>query len=204
MQIVTMRTEDLILYAYNPRKHDEAVERMADMLKTYGFRAPILAMKDGTVVDGHLRLKAARSLGMETVPVLVADDMSDEHIKAYRIAVNQSATWAEWDEGRLRRELDELAAQAYNLALTGFSASELSELLEVEPLDIPGLVELDGGRAQYLAAPDGRGDTGKIHLPVQGGQDESGVEALSPPSGIDDSGEVALIVCPKCGMRFKP
>jgi ParB-like chromosome segregation protein Spo0J len=65
---------------------------------SYGFRVPILALRDGEIVDGELRWKAARELGLVEVPVLPADDLSPERVRAFRIMVNKSATWAEWDE----------------------------------------------------------------------------------------------------------
>ena len=76
-------------YENNPRINDHAVEPLAKMIQKFGFRVPILAKSDGTLIDGHLRLKAARHLGLTTVPVLLADDMSDADIKAFRIAVRR-------------------------------------------------------------------------------------------------------------------
>ena len=69
--------DKLIEYARNPRKNDHAVDRVASAIREFGFRVPILAKSDGSLIDGHLRLKAARKLGMDTVPVLLADDMTD-------------------------------------------------------------------------------------------------------------------------------
>ena len=71
---------DLIEYARNPRKNDFVVDRMVSCIKEFGFRIPIVAKSDGTVVDGHLRLKAARKLGLEEVPVVIADDLSEAQI----------------------------------------------------------------------------------------------------------------------------
>ena len=90
--------DSLVEYARNPRKNDAVVDRMVSCIKEFGFRIPIVAKSDGTVVDGHLRLKAARKLGMKDVPVVIADDLSDAQIKAFRLLANQSANWAEWDE----------------------------------------------------------------------------------------------------------
>ena len=80
----------LIPYARNPRKNDEVVDRMVGAIREFGFRIPIVARSDGTVVDGHLRLKAARRLGMEEVPVVLADDLSDVKIKAFRILTHST------------------------------------------------------------------------------------------------------------------
>ena len=91
----------LVEYERNPRKNDDVVDRMAQAIVEFGFRIPIVARSDGLVVDGHLRLKAARLLGLDTVPVVLADELSETQIKAFRLLANQSANWAEWDEALL-------------------------------------------------------------------------------------------------------
>lgn len=87
--------ERLIPYARNPRKNDAQVDRMCAAIREFGFRIPIVAKSDGTVVDGHLRLKAAQKLGLKDVPVALADELSDVQVKAFRLLANQSANWAE-------------------------------------------------------------------------------------------------------------
>ena len=126
---------DLIEYARNPRKNDHAVDKVAAAIREFGFRVPILAKSDKTVVDGHLRLKAAKKLGIETVPVMLCDDMTDAQIKAFRISVNRVAEFAEWDDEMLRVEFAELSELGFDLDLTGFSLDEIDALkiTEVEP-----------------------------------------------------------------------
>ena len=119
----------LIPYARNPRKNDHAVERMCGAIREFGFRIPIVARSDGTVIDGHLRLKAAQRLGLASVPVVLADDLSAAQIKAFRLLANRSAAWAEWDDELLTLELDELRDDGFDLTLTGFDDSELDRLL---------------------------------------------------------------------------
>jgi DNA modification methylase len=126
----------LVGYARNPRKNDGVVDRMCEAIREFGFRIPIVARSDGTVVDGHLRLKAALALGMSTVPVVLADDLSEAQIRTFRLLANRSATWAEWDEELLALELSELADAEFDLALTGFDQREIDELLNL--LDAPG------------------------------------------------------------------
>jgi ParB-like chromosome segregation protein Spo0J len=121
--------ERLVPYARNPRRNDAAVDQMAGAIQEFGFRIPIVAKSDGSVVDGHLRLKAAQKLGLETVPVALADELSDAQITAFRLLVNRSANWAEWDEELLKLELADLKALDYNLELTGFDERELDRLL---------------------------------------------------------------------------
>jgi hypothetical protein len=100
----------LIPYARNPRKNDAQVDRMCAAILEFGFRIPIVARSDGSIVDGHLRLKAARKLGLKDVPVALADELSDVQVKAFRLLANQSANWAEWDNELLALELEELKA----------------------------------------------------------------------------------------------
>jgi DNA modification methylase len=123
----------LIEYDRNPRKNDDVVDRMAQAIVEFGFRIPIVARSDGLVVDGHLRLKAARLLGLATVPVVLADELSETQIRAFRLLANQSANWAEWDEARLSAELQDLLADDYDLSHVGFSDGELDKLLAFVP-----------------------------------------------------------------------
>ena len=120
----------LVEYGNNPRKNDHAVEKTADAIRTFGFRVPILARSSGEIVDGHLRLKAARALGLDTVPVLLADDMTEQEVKAFRISVNKVADLAEWDMDLLAAELRSLKVDDFPLGLIGFSDSELAGLLD--------------------------------------------------------------------------
>jgi ParB-like chromosome segregation protein Spo0J len=126
--------ENLIEYDRNPRKNDHAVDRMAAAIREFGFKVPIVAKSDGTVVDGHLRLKAAKKLKLENVPVLLADDLSDAQIKAFRLSVNKMSELAEWDDELLRLELEDLKYLDFDIDLTGFDALDLEGLLEDEPV----------------------------------------------------------------------
>jgi DNA modification methylase len=132
-----------IPYARNPRKNDHVVDQMAAAITEFGFRIPIIAKSTGEVVDGHLRLKAALRLGLETVPVILADDLTPAQIKAFRILANRSATWADWDEDLLRLELEELKLDDFDLALTGFDADELLEIMAGEETTSEGNTDED-------------------------------------------------------------
>ena len=128
MKTETWPLERLIDYARNPRKNDHAVDRVAAAIREFGFRVPIVAKSDGLVVDGHLRLKAARKLGLAEVPVVLADDLTDAQVKAFRISVNRMAELAEWDSELLALELGELGELGFDLDLTGFSEGEIAAL----------------------------------------------------------------------------
>ena len=133
--------ERLVPYARNPRKNDEQVERMVAAIREFGFRIPVVAKSDGTVVDGHLRLKAARKLGLTEVPVALADELTDAQVKAFRLLANRSANWAAWDEDLLTLELEELQAMAFDVSLTGFDVAEIDSLLAKPTTD--GLTDPD-------------------------------------------------------------
>jgi DNA modification methylase len=119
----------LIDYARNPRKNDHVVDQMAAAIVEFGFRFPVCAKSNGELVDGHLRLKAARKLGLTTIPVVLADDLTPAQIKAFRLLANRSATWAEWDDELLGLELAELQDTGFDLELTGFSEDEWEKLI---------------------------------------------------------------------------
>lgn len=123
----------LIPYARNPRKNDKAVDRMCASIREFGFKVPCLVRSSGEVVDGHLRLKAARKLGMAEVPVILCDEWTPAQVKAFRLMVNRSVTWADWDEELLALELQEIQALDFDLELTGFDVPEIDHLL-----DLPG------------------------------------------------------------------
>lgn len=111
------------------RQNDAVVPRMVEALRAFGFRVPLLAKSDGEVIDGHLRLKAALALGMATVPVILADDLTPTQVRTFRLLVNRSATWADWAEDALRVELSSLQALDVDLALTGFDPRELDAFI---------------------------------------------------------------------------
>src|SRR5262245_6972097 len=129
LQLVYRRLDQLIPYAANPRKNDRAVDRMCDSIREFGFRVPVLATSTGDIIDGHLRWKAARRLKLESVPVILCDDWSEVQIRAFRLLVNRSVTWAEWDWDLLSAELAALQESQLDLKLTGFDEAELQELL---------------------------------------------------------------------------
>src|SRR5579871_3705501 len=124
--------DKLIPYARNPRKNDAAVDRMASSIREFGFKIPCLVRSDGEVVDGHLRLKAARKLGVTEIPVILCDEWTPAQVKAFRLMVNRSVTWADWDSDLLALELQEIQAADFDLSLTGFDTHEIDDLLALD------------------------------------------------------------------------
>lgn len=108
MQIEMMKVTDLTPYANNPRKNDKAVKVVAESIQKFGFKVPITIDKDGVIVTGHTRLRAAIKLGMEEVPVIRLDDLNEDQIKAFRIVDNKSSEFAEWDVEALMKELSDI------------------------------------------------------------------------------------------------
>src|SRR5947209_18350098 len=129
IQIETWPIDRLIPYARNPRKNDQAVDRMCASIREFGFKIPCLVRSDGEVVDGHLRLKAARKLEITEIPVILCDEWTPAQVKAFRLLVNRSVAWAAWDEELLALELQEIQASDFDLSLTGFDLGELDDYL---------------------------------------------------------------------------
>jgi DNA modification methylase len=129
LQIQLWPIDRLVFYVRNPRKNDAAVDRMCASIREFGFKIPCLVRSDGEVVDGDLRLKAARKLALTEVPVILCDEWTPAQVKAFRLLVNRSVAWADWDEELLALELQELNAADFDLSLTGFDPGEIDDLL---------------------------------------------------------------------------
>ena len=133
MKIIKKSVKDLIPYAKNSRTHSDAqVAQIAASIKEFGWTNPILVDGDNGIIAGHGRLMAARKLGMEEVPVIELEGMTDLQKKAYIIADNQLAMNSGWDTGLLTIELTELQNEGFDLDLIGFDPKELNALLEPE------------------------------------------------------------------------
>jgi len=155
--LITLRPiDDLKPYDKNPRLNDGAVEAVAKSLREFGFRQPIVVDGDDVIIVGHTRWKAAKLLGLAQVPVHVADNLTPEQAKAYRIADNQTATIAEWDMELLPIELGELKALDFDMTLLGFDPDELIEAMA--PRGTEGLVDEDDVPLPPDAATTQRGD----------------------------------------------
>ena len=109
MKIIDMNVEDLIPYVNNPRINDNAVDFVAASIREFGFKVPVIIDKDNVIVAGHTRLKAAKKLGLEKVPVIKADDLTEQQIKAFRLADNKVSEFAVWDLEKLDIELEAIS-----------------------------------------------------------------------------------------------
>ena len=108
MEVIERKLAEIIPYENNPRNNEDAVDKVAESLKEFGWQQPIVVDSDGVVIAGHTRLKAAQKLGMETAPVVVADGLTDEQVRAYRLADNKTAEFAGWNFEMLDAELFEI------------------------------------------------------------------------------------------------
>jgi len=130
-------------YEQNPRLNDDAVDAVAESIRRFGFRQPIVVDSDGVIVCGHTRWKAAQHLGLEEVPVHEARDLTPEQVRAYRIADNKTAELADWNMDLLPIELAELGEVGIDWSLLGFDTDELARLMAGEEGVTPGLTDPD-------------------------------------------------------------
>jgi hypothetical protein len=132
MNIKQLTLGDLRPYANNPRKNDGAVEAVAESIKRYGFLVPLVITAENEIVTGHTRYKAAQKLGLDSVPCVIADELTEEQIKAFRLVDNKVGEIAEWDGELLPLELADIAA---DLSVFGFEAVSDEEFSEEFSLD---------------------------------------------------------------------
>lgn len=123
MKIEYVNIEDIIPYENNPRHNDNAVDYVANSIKEFGFKVPIIIDKENVVVAGHTRLKASEKLGLKKVPCIYADDLTDDQIKAFRIADNKVSEFSTWDLNKLDLELEEI-----ELDMSNFGVLEADEI----------------------------------------------------------------------------
>ena len=141
MNIINMMIDDLMPYEKNPRVNDEAVKYVANSIKEFGFKVPIIVDKNNVIVAGHTRYKACKELGIKNVPVIIADDLNEEQIKAFRLADNKVSEKAEWNYELLDDELNDLLDFNINMEDFGFDLDlgidEEQEIIEDEVPEVP-------------------------------------------------------------------
>jgi len=145
--IKIVKINDIFTYDKNTKKHPkDQIDKIAESIKEFGFNVPVIIDKNNVLIAGHGRVMAANRLGLDEVPAIQKDNLTDEQIKAYRIADNKTAE-SEWDYDFLKDEFKDLQSMDYNLDFTGFSEIEIGEILgeeeqpEEKPIDNPEEVE---------------------------------------------------------------
>nr|DAQ24041.1 MAG TPA: adenine specific DNA methyltransferase [Caudoviricetes sp.] len=139
MNVQEIKLKDIKPYGKNPRKNDDAVLYVAESIKQFGFKVPIVIDKNNVIVAGHTRYKAAKKLGFKSVPCIIADDLTDEQIKAFRLADNKVSEKAEWDLDLLDSEIEGI----FDIDMTDFGFELESEELEAEEDEYQGTVPED-------------------------------------------------------------
>jgi ParB-like chromosome segregation protein Spo0J len=129
VQVEEWPIQKLREYGKNPKRNNHAIDRMVQSLQSYGFKIPILAVSSGEIIDGHLRYKAAKRIGLRSVPVILCDDWSEAQRKSFRVLATQSNNWASFDIDLLSQEIADLNELGVELEATGFTDAELSALL---------------------------------------------------------------------------
>lgn len=122
MQVIMRKVSEVKPYGRNPRRNDGAVDAVAASIREFGFQQPLVVDRDGVLIVGHTRLKAAKKLGLKEVPVVVADGLTPEQVKAYRLADNKTGELAGWDFAAMEAELSEL--ESLDMSVFGFGSME--------------------------------------------------------------------------------
>lgn len=135
MNIIDKKISELKPYEKNPRKNDAAVSAVANSIREFGFKVPVVIDKDGVIVAGHTRYKAALSLGLQKIPCVVADDLTSEQVKAFRLADNKVGEIAEWDVNMLEAELSEI--EDVDMGLFSFDVDTISDADFGEDFSLP-------------------------------------------------------------------
>ncbi|MFB8449014.1 DNA modification methylase [Enterococcus thailandicus] len=188
-----INVEDLIPYVNNPRQNDGAVDAVASSIKNFGFKVPIVIDSSNEIVNGHTRLKAARKLGLKEVPAIIADDLTPEQIKAFRLADNKVGEIAEWDEELLTIELGELENLDFDMSEFGFDlvvddeGQEPGEIVEddYEENNIPSVEAKEGDIFQLGEHVLMCGDsTNEEHIKKLMSDEKADLVFTDPPYGM--------------------
>ena len=132
MQVVAKSVDEIKPYENNPRNNDDAVDAVANSIKEFGWQQPIVVDIGGVIIAGHTRYKAAQKLGLKTVPVVIAKDLSEEQVKAYRLADNKSGELATWDDelhGVVRNNMEVITCQKHYYKATAWSYCRLLKMI---------------------------------------------------------------------------
>ena len=133
MNILNIDIDKIIPYINNPRNNEEAIDKVASSIQEFGFKVPIIIDENNVVVTGHTRLLASKKLGLKSVPCVIADDLTEAQIKAFRIADNKVSEYSKWDEELLKIELEQLEEMNFNLDTVDIDYSDFD--LEIDYIE---------------------------------------------------------------------
>lgn len=136
-RIEHIQIDDIVMYSNNPRHNDgEAVDKVAASIKEYGFKVPMVLDKNNVIITGHTRYKAAKKLKLDKVPCIIADDLTDAQVKAFRIADNKVSEYSSWDYELLNFEFEELKDLGFDMEMTGFDDFEMDAIEAAEDFEM--------------------------------------------------------------------
>lgn len=195
MEIDLIPISEITPYDKNPRKNEHAVAIVAKSIQQFGFKVPIILDKNNVIVAGHTRVKAAQKLGLTELPVIWADDLTDEQIKAFRIMDNKSQDYSQWDFDLLKSEFNELKDLNYDLSFTGFNERELSALMgELQEVPVPTNKE-----PKYIIATGERWQLGNNYIMCGSATNEEDVKAL-----LNGVAPTIMVTDPPYGVNYDP
>ena len=201
MQVVAKSINEIKPYENNPRDNDDAVDAVANSIKEFGWQQPIVVDKDNVIIVGHTRYKAAKKLGMDKVPVVVASKLTPEQVKAYRLADNKVGELADWNLPKLNIELDDI--NDIDMSDFGFDENfddniEENNSFGVESNSVSNNAEqnYEPDYTENSYEPDNTANTESNYTQSN---TENNNEELDLNDFSDDKFDV---VCPKCGFRF--
>jgi hypothetical protein len=195
MKIIYKKTDEVIPYENNPRRNDDAVQKVANSIKEFGFRNPIIIDNNNVVVSGHTRLKASKVLGLKEIPCIVADDLTEKQIKAFRIADNRTSEDADWDYFKLSKEIFSITDPDFDFSVLGFDEVELQG---IESLTV-GFKTGEDPNTNGIFSPNL--DPRQSNQIVTG---EEYKEAVGKQTDIyNKNGGGVKVICPSCGEEFE-
>jgi ParB-like chromosome segregation protein Spo0J len=189
MKVELFDIEKLVPYARNPRVTAPAVDKVAASIKEFGFRQPIVVDSEMVIIVGHVRYQAAQKLGLKKVPVHVAEGMTPEQVKAYRIADNRTGEEAQWDNELLGLEIGELENLEFDSALLGFDESELRLLHQDVAASLSDGIE--SGEDKPIEEADTRATIGAYNFIIPREQYLEWIEELKQDCGFDKENVIA-------------
>jgi ParB/RepB/Spo0J family partition protein len=148
-KLIYLSLEEITPYENNPRNNENAVDSVAASIKEFGFKSPIIVDKNNVIINGHTRYLAAKQLGLSKVPVIIAEDLTEEQVKAFRLADNKVAEIATWDFELLNEELAEI--DEIDMSQFGFEESNFD--FDEQESDEPELTDSDSKKEKEIECP---------------------------------------------------
>ena len=198
MKIVYKNINEINPYKNNPRNNENAIEDVAKSIKEYGFKVPVVLDKENTIVTGHTRVKAAERLGMREVPCIIADDLTPEQIKEFRLVDNKVNELAAWDFEKLEKELEGLTD---TLKMEDFGFDVNFDNFDLDTFFTPTKAPTPPAKREEPAAP-------MVEEPMIYTEEEEPVEVFEPIGGEEaedvEEAQEEGIICPHCGRVIYP